>query len=316
MMAITACSSEPPSLKGYDFDHAGYRIRLPHTQSRYVKWEHGKLHYAAAGRGSEVILIHGLGGSWDNWKIIIPLLSIRHRGYALDLPGFGLSDTPEISYTIPFMASAVLAFMKDAGVEKADFVGHSMGGHVLLELALNNPERIRHMILLDASGTQNLWEPLRRLALMGLELLEKNPDWLAPGWARQIVESQFYKQGKESKEMVKFFTAALQRPEGRQLVRSFSKAAHGILKYPLGHRLREIRSSTMVVWGQNDKVLSLKHAVKLNREIIGSQMQVIPRCGHIPQLEKPEELARIMLEYLGDTDDTAPGSPLKAPYYP
>ena len=72
----------------------------------------------------------------------------------------------------------------------------------------------------------------------------------------------------------------------------------------------------MVVWGQNDKVLSLKHAVKLNREIIGSQMQVIPRCGHIPQLEKPEELARIMLEYLGDTDDTAPGPPLKAPYYP
>ncbi len=314
--AFSACSTELPSIQDYDFDHAGYRINLPHTYSRYTKWEHGKLHYVAAGSGPVVILIHGLGGSWDNWKIIIPILSARYRVYALDLPGFGLSDKPEISYSIPFMAQAVLALMKETGVEKADFVGHSFGGHVLMELALKHPEKVRRMILLDAVGAQSLWEPLRRLTLMGLELLEHNPEWLSPGWAKQLVETCFYKPGDEYEEMVKFFVAALQRPEGRQLVRSFSKAAQGILNYPLTNRLRQIKASTLVVWGQNDQVVSLDQAVKLNREITGSQMQLIPRCGHIPQLERPEQLASIMLEYFGKPDHAAGFSKFKTPDYP
>jgi pimeloyl-ACP methyl ester carboxylesterase len=316
LLVLSGCNSELPSIKDYDFDHSGYRINLPHTQSLYATWEYGKLHYEAAGRGPDVILIHGLGGSWDNWKIIMPLLSIRYRVYALDLPGFGLSDKPEISYTIPFMAQAVLAFMKEAGVQKADFVGHSLGGHVLLELALTHPDKIRRMILLDAMGAQNLWEPFRMLALMGLELLEKNPQWFSAGWAKQLVESSFYEQDRESEEMVKFFTAALQRPEGQQLVKSFSKAAYGVLSYPLYRRLRDIHARTNVVWGQNDEVLSLDDAVKLNREITGSQMQIIPRCGHIPQLERPELLARIMLDYFGEENGGAPGFLLKAPDYP
>ncbi|MBW2147749.1 MAG: alpha/beta fold hydrolase [Deltaproteobacteria bacterium] len=316
LLTFSACSTELPSIKDYDFDHAGYRTTLPRTYSQYATWEHGKLHYVTAGRGSKVILIHGLGGSWDNWKIIIPIISARHRVYALDLPGFGLSDRPEVSYSIPFMTQAVLAFMEKAGVEKADFVGHSMGGHVLMDLALKHPEKIQRMILLDAVGAQSLWEPLRRLTLLGLGLLEQNPEWLSPGWVKQLVETCFYKPNDESEEMVKFFMAALQRPEGQQLVRSFSNAAQGILNYPLAHRLRQIRVKTLVVWGQNDRVVSLDHAVTLNREISGSQLRLIPRSGHIPQLERPERLARIMLEYFAKPDGAASISKFKTPDYP
>lgn len=316
MLALSACNPQLPSTKDYDFDHAGYRINLPHTRSHHVKWEHGKLHYVAAGRGPEVILLHGLGGSWDHWRIIIPILSTRHRVYVLDLPGFGLSDKPEISYTIPFMAKAVLAFMKEVGAGQADFVGHCLGGQIILELALKNPEKIRRMILLNSTGAQSLWEPLRLLALMALEVLERNPELFSPGWAKQLVENSFYEAGKESEEMIKFFTAALQRPEGRQLVRSFSKAGQGILNHSITDDLRKIRVPTMVVWGQNDELLSLDNAVKLNREITGSQLQLIPRCGHIPQLERPEYLARIMLEYFREATLATTDSKLKAPDYP
>lgn len=118
--------------------------------SQYAKLDGAKIHYKSYGKGKDaLVLIHGWTCNLDNWREQIPELSKRNRVIALDLPGHGQSDKPEIKYTMDLFANAVDAVMRDAKVDHAVLVGHSMGTPVARQFYRKYPQKTLAIVIVD-----------------------------------------------------------------------------------------------------------------------------------------------------------------------
>ena len=122
------------------------------TESRYASLDGARIHYQSYGKGREaLVLIHGWSCNLDFWRELIPDLSQRSRVIAIDLPGHGQSDKPQIAYTMDLFARAVDAVMRDAGVKRAVFVGHSMGTPVMRQFYRKYPLKTLALVIVDGA---------------------------------------------------------------------------------------------------------------------------------------------------------------------
>src|SRR5258706_1501407 len=122
------------------------------AESRYASLEGARVHYESYGKGREaLVLIHGWSCSIDYWRDLIPDLSKRSRVIAIDLPGHGLSDKPEVAYTMDLFARAVDAVMRDAGVKRGVLVGHSMGTPVARQFYRKYPQETLAIVIVDGA---------------------------------------------------------------------------------------------------------------------------------------------------------------------
>ncbi len=133
-------------------------------EDRFAKFDSMKVHYQNYGKGDEaIIFIHGWTCNLNFWKANIPAFTGQTRVIAIDLPGHGQSEKPEIAYTMKLFALAVDAVMRDAKVAKATLVGHSMGAPVLWQFYRNFPEKTRGLVIVDgglkAMGTRESMKP-------------------------------------------------------------------------------------------------------------------------------------------------------------
>ena len=119
-------------------------------ESQYAKLDGAKIHYKSYGKGKDaIVLIHGWTCNLENWRDQIPDLSKRSRVIAIDLPGHGQSDKPEIPYTMDLFANAIDAVMRDAKVEHAVLVGHSMGTPVARQFYRKYPQKTLAIVIVD-----------------------------------------------------------------------------------------------------------------------------------------------------------------------
>ena len=120
------------------------------AQEKYAKLGTTKIHYVSEGKGNDaIVLVHGWTCNLTNWRDQIPELSKRARVIALDLPGHGLSDKPDTTYSMDFFADAIDAVMKDAGVQHAVLVGHSMGTPVARQFYRKYPQKTLALVIVD-----------------------------------------------------------------------------------------------------------------------------------------------------------------------
>lgn len=120
------------------------------AQEKYAKLDTTKIHYVSEGKGKDaIVLVHGWTCNLTNWRDQIPELSKRARVLALDLPGHGLSDKPQVKYDMDLFAAAIDAVMKDAGVERAVLVGHSMGTPVVRQFYRKYPQKTLAIVIVD-----------------------------------------------------------------------------------------------------------------------------------------------------------------------
>src|SRR3989441_4136613 len=136
--------------------------QFPSFESRTVTIDGVNLHYFCGGSGPPLVLVHGLGSSASvEFYYNLEPLAAHHRVFAIDLPGFGRSDKPVLAYTIDLFVRAVSDLMASEGIERAAVMGVSMGGRVALGLALDSPEKVERLVLVDALG---IGAPRRGLA--------------------------------------------------------------------------------------------------------------------------------------------------------
>jgi pimeloyl-ACP methyl ester carboxylesterase len=120
------------------------------AQEKFAKLDATKIHYTSEGKGSEaLVLVHGWGSNLDFWRAQVPELAKRARVIALDLPGHGKSDKPETTYSMDYFAAAIDAVMKDAKVERAVLVGHSMGTPVIRQYYRKYPQKTLALVIVD-----------------------------------------------------------------------------------------------------------------------------------------------------------------------
>ena len=124
------------------------------------------IHYKCLGKGPPLILIHGGGNDWHEWKKNIAFLAARFQVYALDFPGFGLSELPAAGFSRPWTVQFMKHFINNLGIERAHFVGHSMGAVIAISLAAQYPECVNRLVLVDAGGLGKFSPQMRFVILM------------------------------------------------------------------------------------------------------------------------------------------------------
>lgn len=214
-----------------------------------------------------LVLIHGAGGVgqvWQNQLLAFP------RAVAPDLPGH--PEGPGLS-TVADMAAWVLRFLDERGLSRCVLGGHSLGGAVVLEAALHEPERFSGLILLDAGARlhvrQEFFDLLARDHEAAVEEILRW--WFAPSASARIVERA---------------RQALRRISPAVVHDDFWAAHH----FDAMTRVRRLTLPTLVVCGEEDRLAPVKYSAYLHQEIAGSQLVIVPGAGHMVMLEQPRAI--------------------------
>lgn len=273
---------------------------MPAVEDGYAKVGDLTIHYRMAGGGPPVVLIHGLGASTGWWRENISSLASFYRLFLVDLPGHGLSDKRRIRYSLDWGSQFLCAFMAAVGLDKATLVGHSMGGTLALNLALHFPQRVKQLVLVDSAGLGG--EVMWLLRLLTVPLLGE----MLSAPTRMSMKVL----------MSRLFCRPSQAPSGFLEEMCHERRAAGVKRAVLAmlrvgadlwgqrpdvillERLTQVRVPTLIVWGADDRIVPAVHAHTAHQLIPDSKLHVIPGCGHCPQLEKPGEFNRIILDFL------------------
>lgn len=267
-----------------------------------VETNRGAISTLQAGAGEPLLMLHGLGGTKASFLPTVAALAPNgRRVIAADLPGFGDSDKPiRARYDAKFFAQAVLALMDSLGLEKTDLVGHSLGGRVALEVSMHAPERLGKVILMTPSLAwlrERPWAPWLRLVRPELGLLQPAPRLVVERIVRRIVpgaNSRYAAAGVD--EFLRSYYSA----RGRA---AFYAAARNIyLETPerFWERLRDLEPPALFIWGSRDPLVPVAFERHV-REAVPQAKHITLDCGHIPQVECPQDLHRAMSRFLAST---------------
>jgi pimeloyl-ACP methyl ester carboxylesterase len=277
--------------------------QLPIDQ--YVKVGNINTRYWQAGdKGPVVLLVHGLGGSIENWVYNMATLAQEYRVYAMDLVGFGRSDKSPLTRDMTALVKFIDDFMKVQHIEKASLVGNSLGGGLILQFALDFPEKVTKLVLVDNGG-------MGRDVIIDLKLCSF--PWLGEFLSRPSLEgtARLYKEivcdpALVTPELVKLTYELASLPGAQKALLATLRAGinlrgqRGKLIKDLKNRLGSITAPTLVVWGQQDRIIPVAHARVAAEKIPGARLEIYDHCGHMPQLEYPDKFNRLVMDFLAE----------------
>ncbi|AUI57648.1 4,5:9,10-diseco-3-hydroxy-5,9,17-trioxoandrosta-1(10),2-diene-4-oate hydrolase [Amycolatopsis sp. BJA-103] len=279
------------------------------TEGKYATVRGGlKLHYHEAGveHPETVILLHGGGpgaSAWSNFGRNLPVFAKNYRTLAIDQPGFGRSDKPtEHPQYFRHSADAVVGLMDELGIERAHFVGNSLGGGASVRLALNHPQRAGRLVLMGPGGLSlNLFAPDPTEGIKNLGRFSA-----PPGPSREKLEAflriMVHDQSLITDELIDERFAAASAPESLAAMKAMGKSFAQPDTYEEGMLWREahrLRQRVLLIWGREDRVNPLDGALLALKTIPRAQLHVFGGCGHWAQLEKFDEFNRLALDFLG-----------------
>ncbi len=256
------------------------------------------------GEGPPLVFVHGLSGSWPNWLEQLPVFAVDRRVIALDLPGFGRSPMPAEPISISGYARTLDALLGKLGVNAAAVVGNSMGGFVSAELAINFPERVERLVLVSPAGLSTYGDPRGLRALGRMRRMERIIATYA-GWIAAHSDAVARRRVLRNATLglVAAHPGRLPAPLAAEQVRGAGKPGfiQGLaanLEYDFSHRLGEIVCPTLIVWGDRDRVITVRDAARFAELIPGSRKVIFEDTGHVAMLERPAEFNALLAEFL------------------
>ena len=256
-----------------------------------------KVRYVRGGQGPPVVLLHGLASSIYSWSDVFAELAKRHDVVALDLPGFGGSDMPaDLSFdTYP---PVVLGLLDQLGLTRASLVGNSMGGAVAAAVASEHPERVQRLVLIDSAGLNLAPKDrpalLRFIGALPVALLEHVP--VRRALTRIAMRQVFFDPRLVTEERFEEYVAPVLRPGAVASISSLLRGPRSDSAEFLA-LLRRIRAPTLVLWGREDRWVPVAQADRFAAAIPGSRLTILAGCGHLPQEERPREVAALLVSF-------------------
>jgi pimeloyl-ACP methyl ester carboxylesterase len=262
------------------------------------------------GDGPDVLLIHGLGAAKSSFfDLAANLADAGYRVHALDLPGFGGSSKPAIApYSSRWFADTVLSVMDALDIEKAHLVGNSMGGRVALEIGLRRPERVNAIAALcpAVAFVKRDFHPLVRFLRPEFGLL---PHKLRRGIVERQLWSMFCDPDALDPHVADVVVDEFQRVYASPGARvAFLASARNIyLDRPFGRggfypRLAELEPPALFVWGSHDRLIQPGFQRYVAEALPGADQIVLDGCGHVPQVERPEQTAGLVRRLFAQTE--------------
>lgn len=247
--------------------------------------------YLEAGTGPTVILLHGLGGSTQNWMYSIGPLSQQYRVIVPDQIGFGRSARPAINYRVRTYVDFLEQFYQALKIERATLVGNSMGGWIAAIFTISFPEKVDRLVLADATG----YAPPPGFDYKSLYGL--NPS--TREGMKQMVAKVFFNKAFTADAMINQFMAQRMNAGDGYTINSLIESVVRGEDFLDSKQLQQIKAPTLIVWGREDGLTLLAEGERLKKDIPNSKLVVFDQCGHFPQIEKAGEFNAAVLEFLG-----------------
>jgi 3-oxoadipate enol-lactonase len=259
----------------------------------YATIDNLRLHYAQEGQGSDLFLIHGLGGCLQDWDIHVPELARHHCVTRWDARGFGESDKPAGPYSPGMFAKDLVGLFSSCGLTRAHVVGISMGGMIAQRFALDFPEYVESLILISTSsevGSQAkvAWEKMAAS-------IEQRGFSMNTDFAARIYSPGFVQAHPEAVQAMAARTATNDP-------RAYAAAARAVSAYNWTADLGRLQVPTLILQGMEDKLTPPGGSIKMSRVIPRSRLLMFPDCGHVLPEEKPELFTRTLLAFLAGVD--------------
>ena len=273
-------------------------------QDKYVKvGEVNSRYWASGSQGSTVILIHGIGAAVDSWAFNINALAQKHRVYAIDLVGFGRSDKPSVEYSLPFFAQFVKDFMEVQNIDRASLVGWSLGGGVSMQCAIQFPEKIDKLILVDSIGFGREAHFMFRLS--SIPWIGKTLSRPTKKGTALLLKACVFDHTLITDEIVDLYYQIAALPGAHEAFLAYLRSNANFLGsfkkeviQAFHDNLGTMTIPTLIIWGKQDRLLPAKHASIAESWIPDARVHLIDDCGHCPQMEHPEEFNTQVLEFL------------------
>lgn len=228
------------------------------------------VHYEVAGAGTPLVFVHGLSESSRVWYRNIPELARSYQVYLIDLPGFGAMRAYRKQFNLEQCAVWLDGWMQAVGLETASLVGHSMGGYIVMALAAMKPEKIKHLVLVDAVGI-----PFRcsvnRLVYPALKAIGRTTPAFWP-----CIAYDYLRAGPAM-----IWNAA------RQTVALDEISVPSFVRVP-----------TLLIWGSEDDLIPLSSGHQLHERLNGSRMLVFSGANHFCMFERPRDFNKGLLTFL------------------
>lgn len=248
-----------------------------------------KIRYLEAGSGPTVILLHGLGGSGQNWMFTVGALSPQFHVVVPDQIGFGNSDKPMINYRVRTYVDFLDEFYKQLKIERATLVGNSMGGWIAAAFTIAFPQKVDRLVLASATG----YTPQGNFDYKSLYAL--NPS--TREGMKQLVAKVFFNKSFSSDAMIDQLLAQRMSAGDGYTINSLIESVARREDF-LDGQLDKIKAPTLIIWGREDGLVMLSEGERLKKDIANSKLIVFDRCGHFPQVEKAGEFNAAVLEFL------------------
>ncbi len=280
-----------------------------------------RFHYATAGRGPLVLLLHGFPERWFSWRAQIPALAAEgYRVVAPDLRGYSLSDKPASGYEITDLAQDVASLIAALGEDSATVVGHDWGGAITWEAAARHPARVARCAVLNCPHPAVMhdvalrsWAQLRRSWYM----LFFNVPWLperliARDHGRAVM--RMFRGGAAHPEVftadaLEGFRESVASPDDvRPMLEYYRRAVRralggGLPDYPL------VRQPALLLWAERDAALGTELIAPHTRVATDLTIRRIPDCGHFVQQERPDAVNALLASWLRATRPRATPAP-------
>ncbi len=254
-----------------------------------------KIRYLESGKGNgrHILFIHGLGSSADRWLGIPAALSANFHTVALDLPGFGESDKPAtMDYTIENFRETIVEFINKVVINdgKTSIVGHSLGGYIAAEVAIENKNMVERLVLIDSSGMLKKPTPLLEEYLK----VAINP---TKDKVKKVFQQMVAVPTRIPSKLVEGFISRINLPNAKY---AFKSTLENSANKQIGlGRLKLIEDiPTLILWGSEDKVIPPEHSRLFKEGIANSHIEIISDAGHAPFAEKPDQVCEILHNFL------------------
>jgi pimeloyl-ACP methyl ester carboxylesterase len=289
---------------------------LADAESRFVEADGIEVHYRETGQGTlAIVLMHGFGASTFSWREVTGPLAERGRVIVYDRPAFGLTERPMRGqwdpddyaggspYSPEAQADLAIALMDALGIDRAVLVGHSAGGSIAMIAALRHPERVEALVLVDAAVYTEGGPPAAVYPLLSTPQLRR----IGPLVARSIggaagdrfLDLAWHDATRITDEVRAGYRTPLAVDDWDRALWELT-----IARSPqrLGERVSEISCPTLVVTGDDDRIVPTDDSRRLVREIPGAELAVVEDAGHVPHEEQPTVFVNAVYRFL----DTLP----------
>jgi pimeloyl-ACP methyl ester carboxylesterase len=271
-------------------------------RGHFVEVNGQRIHYLEYGDGPPVLLLHGGGAGSAIWFRQIEVLSKSYRIIAPDHPVFGLSG--QVAYKAPLVTSLIrymTGFMDALELKITDVVGLSMGAQAALAMAIDRPERVGKLVVIDSAGLGKDFPVIFKLATVPFfgRLVVRPNRWGQDNYFKtmEVVNSKFDDAGAYRSYA---YDVTLPAAHARVM-----KASLGVITSFGGQKaifsdeeLQSIRSPLLAIWGKHDKVFPVEHGYRLAEHVPDSKLHVIENAAHVPILDNPDQVNDLLVGFL------------------